>query len=140
MNTLIDESPYVTSTTYLGVAGVIKLFSARTFCRLYRAEKAQGPYGFRVFVSCTAGKISADDAVSNSHFSGWKAAHRAAPYLDGFLVHGKRGTSFYGLLDACALARLCRASGFKILSAGHVKELAYVVAKRQVKGKMEART
>jgi hypothetical protein len=92
--------------------------------------------------SCLApqGRFLLTTQFRNSHFSGWKAAHRAAPYLDGFLVHGKRGTSFYGLLDACALARLCRASGFKILSAGHVKELAYVVAKRQVKGKMEART
>jgi SAM-dependent methyltransferase len=92
--------------------------------------------------SCLAprGRFLVTTQYRNSHFGGWKTAHRAAPYLDGFLVHGKGGTSFYGLLDACALARLCRASGFKILSSGHVKELAYVLAERQVKGKMEARS
>lgn len=91
--------------------------------------------------SCLApqGRFLLTTQYRNSHFSGWKAAHRAAPYLDGFLVRGKRGTSFYGLLDACALARLCRASGFRVLSAGHVKELAYVLAERQVKRKMEVR-
>ncbi len=66
----------------------------------------------------------------NSHFDGWKTAPGTKRYLDGFLVQGRRGLSFYGLLDAHALMRLCRASGFRILKAGHVKELAYVIAVR----------
>jgi 2-polyprenyl-3-methyl-5-hydroxy-6-metoxy-1,4-benzoquinol methylase len=66
----------------------------------------------------------------SSHFAAWRSAHNATRYLDGFLVQGKRGTSFYGLLDAEALTRLCRSCGFRSFDAGHAKELAYVLARR----------
>jgi 2-polyprenyl-3-methyl-5-hydroxy-6-metoxy-1,4-benzoquinol methylase len=85
--------------------------------------------------SCLApqGRLLLTTQYRNSYFEGWRGAHRATPYMDGFLVRGKRGTSFYGLLNADALARLCRTSGFRILRAGHVKELAYVLADRQTR-------
>jgi 2-polyprenyl-3-methyl-5-hydroxy-6-metoxy-1,4-benzoquinol methylase len=66
----------------------------------------------------------------NSHFNEWGSTRKAIRYLDGFLVQGKRGTSFYGLLDAKGLTRLCRSCGFQNLDAGHAKELAYVLARR----------
>jgi len=82
--------------------------------------------------SCLApdGKLLITTQYRNSHFSGWKTDPKAIPYLDGFLVTGKRGTSFYGLLDAAALTSLCLRCGFRVAQSGHVKELAYVVACR----------
>ncbi len=79
------------------------------------------------------GKLLITTQYRNSHFDGWGAVRSAVRYLDGFLVRGKRGASFYGLLDATSLARLCRACGLRILRAGHVKELAYVLADRATK-------
>lgn len=76
------------------------------------------------------GRLLLTTQYRNSHFDRWKSAQNAERYLDGFLVRGKRGLSFYGLLDAKALARLCRECGFRILQEGHVKELAYVLARR----------
>ena len=66
----------------------------------------------------------------NSHFTGWQTDPRARRHLDGFLVAHARGTSFYGLIKAAALARLCHKTGFTVIRSGHVKELAYVLATR----------
>jgi 2-polyprenyl-3-methyl-5-hydroxy-6-metoxy-1,4-benzoquinol methylase len=79
------------------------------------------------------GRLLITTQYRNSHFAGWKAIRTAVPYLDGFLVRGKRGASFYGLLDATTLARLCRSCGLRILRSAHVKELAYVLAGRPAK-------
>ena len=69
----------------------------------------------------------------NSHFTGWASNQRASRYCDGFLVRAKGGASFYGLLDAVALSEVCRSSGFSIIGAGHVNDLAYVLATRAVR-------
>jgi hypothetical protein len=66
----------------------------------------------------------------NSHFTTWINDPRATRYCDGFLVEGARGTSFYAILDAEALVKLCRGAGFSISKAAHHKELAYVLATR----------
>ncbi len=66
----------------------------------------------------------------NSHFSAWDTDPRATRYSDGFLVKAYRGTSYYALLDSEALSTFCRSVGFSILNAGHVRELAYVLATR----------
>ena len=92
----------------------------------------------RAAAACLAprGRLLITTQYRNSHFDGWKATRSAVRYLDGFLVQGKRGASFYGLLDAATLAKLCRASGLRILRAAHVKELAYVFAERSAKSAM----
>ena len=86
----------------------------------------------RTAYTCLApqGKLLLTTQYRNSHFNRWRRARNAYSYLDGFLVQGKRGTSFYGLLDASALARLCRECGFTVLEEGHANELAYVLAHR----------
>lgn len=66
----------------------------------------------------------------NSHFSAWKSAPNAKKFLDGYLVRGRKGTSFYGLLNADSLTNLCRTAGFDIVESGHVKETAFVLARR----------
>jgi 2-polyprenyl-3-methyl-5-hydroxy-6-metoxy-1,4-benzoquinol methylase len=66
----------------------------------------------------------------NSHFTGWQTDPRARQYLDGFLVAHQGGTSFYGMINAGALVRLCQKTGFTVIRSGHVKELAYVLATR----------
>jgi SAM-dependent methyltransferase len=66
----------------------------------------------------------------NSYFNAWRCNSAARRFLDGFLVEGRRGTSFYGLLDARALTQLCRVTGFRILDSGHADELAFVLASR----------
>jgi 2-polyprenyl-3-methyl-5-hydroxy-6-metoxy-1,4-benzoquinol methylase len=66
----------------------------------------------------------------NSHFKSWKTNPKARPYMDGFIVSSRRGTSFYGLLDAKDLEALCCACGLHIEKSGHVGELAYVLATR----------
>jgi 2-polyprenyl-3-methyl-5-hydroxy-6-metoxy-1,4-benzoquinol methylase len=76
------------------------------------------------------GRLLLTTQFRNSHFKRWKTARNAARFLDGYLVRGKRGTSFYGLLDAAALAQLCRRCGLRILQTGHAGELAYVLASR----------
>jgi len=79
------------------------------------------------------GELLVTTQYKNSHFENWRTTKKATKYLDGFLVRGKRGTSFYALLDCTALARLCRHCGLRILKAAHVKELAYVLANRATK-------
>jgi SAM-dependent methyltransferase len=71
----------------------------------------------------------------NSHFSAWKSHPNAEIYLDGYLVHSSKRTSFYGLLDARSLRRLCVIAGFDIIESGHTKETAYVLARRSVQRK-----
>lgn len=71
----------------------------------------------------------------NSHFSAWKSQRNAEIYLDGYLVHSSKRTSFYGLLDAESLRRLCTTVGFDIIESGHTKETAYVLARRPVERK-----
>jgi len=66
----------------------------------------------------------------NSHFDSWKTSPSATRYLDGYMVKGRRGTTFYGLIGAPALRRLCETVGFRIVAAGHNKELAFVLATR----------
>jgi 2-polyprenyl-3-methyl-5-hydroxy-6-metoxy-1,4-benzoquinol methylase len=66
----------------------------------------------------------------NSHFDAWKSDPKAERYLDGFLVKGFRGATFYGLICSGTLRRLCESVGFTIIDAGHAKELAFVIATR----------
>lgn len=76
------------------------------------------------------GQLLLTTQFRNSHYSGWKSNPRARPYLDGFIVKGLQGASFYGLIDAASLRRLCKRCGFRAVASGHVGELAFVVAER----------
>jgi hypothetical protein len=76
------------------------------------------------------GRFLVTTQYRNSHFTKWRADDRAEPFYDGFLVRGRRGTSFYGLIDSPALVKLCRTAGFSIVQTGHAEELAYVIATR----------
>ncbi len=76
------------------------------------------------------GTLLVTTQFKNSHYSSWKTSPNAKPYMDGFIVESRQRTSFYGLIDARALTRLCRSSGFDVVDSGHVRELAYVLAVR----------
>jgi hypothetical protein len=76
------------------------------------------------------GRFMLTTQFRNSHFKKWENDPMAMRHLDGFIVNGRRGASFYGMIDAVALQRICVHNGFKIEDAGHVDELAYVLARR----------
>jgi SAM-dependent methyltransferase len=78
-----------------------------------------------------SGRFLLTTQYRNSHFRLWESDARARPYLDGFIVNGRRGASFYALLDAEDLKDLCATKEIKVLSSGHVGELAYVLACRR---------
>ena len=76
------------------------------------------------------GRLLVTTQYKNSYFKAWQSNNAAERFQDGFLVKRGRSGSFYGLIDAPALTKLCRSVGFTIVESGHVKELAYIVAKR----------
>jgi SAM-dependent methyltransferase len=78
-----------------------------------------------------AGIVLITTQYRNTHFSSWKSHVNAKPFLDGYIVRGPKGTSFYGMLDARALERLCKIVGFEILDFGHVGETAFVLSRRR---------
>jgi 2-polyprenyl-3-methyl-5-hydroxy-6-metoxy-1,4-benzoquinol methylase len=84
------------------------------------------------------GRLLITTQFRNSHFKSWRTNPNAKPYLDGFIVRSRGRASFYGLLDAKDLVSLCNLSGFRILEFGHIKELAYVLAKSRPRSRPKA--
>jgi hypothetical protein len=80
-----------------------------------------------------SGELLVTTQFRNSRFSDWRFNPHAQQFHDGFLVSRYGGASFYGLIDALALARLCRSVGLTIRESGHAKEVAYVIATKRLR-------
>ena len=77
------------------------------------------------------GRLFVCTQYRNTYFKAYATDPQAKKYGDGWLIHSRHGTAFYGILDKAALMKLCGASGLAIADAFTKGESAYVIARRR---------
>ena len=68
----------------------------------------------------------------NSYFREMASRRLAQPYLDGFVVRGRRGYSYYGLIDKDQLVRLVERYEFSVRASWARDGSAFVEARPSV--------
>ena len=76
------------------------------------------------------GKVFVCTQYHNSYFNTYKTNPNAIPHLDGWLVRSRNGPSFYGIITAKELAKLCIKAGLTNIDTHTQNGSAFVLASR----------